>query len=292
MENAGGHGKRSAGIQSVLYPARDIIAGTVGGAAGVIVGQPLDTVRIRLQQQPTQGAGVRYHGILSSLRKIAAEEGVRGLFKGMLSPLSALSVTNAVLFGVNGAVRQLPGAEGENAVLVGLFGGAISGVVTSFITCPTELVKIRLQVARQDSLGSIRFAAAMFRAGGIRPFFQGMNATLIREVPGYAVYFGAYEGFKHLLGADDSNEMARLCLAGGLAGVTSWGSVYPLDYVKTHVQLERPTHPRFLQCARHIVRTEGFRPFFKGFLTTVLRAFPVNAATFVAYETVMERFER
>lgn len=61
-------------------------AGGAAGAAGVVAGQPLDTVRIRLQQ-PGHG----FSGALACLRATVAKEGPRALFRGLTYPLASVS---------------------------------------------------------------------------------------------------------------------------------------------------------------------------------------------------------
>lgn len=39
----------------------------------------------------------------------------------------------------------------------------------------------------------------MYKNGGICSFFNGMTPTLVREVPGYFCFFGAYEMSRYLL---------------------------------------------------------------------------------------------
>ena len=50
--------------------------------------------------------------------------------------------------------------------------------------------------------------------------------------------------------------------------------------------MQTAAHQSTLDCARHIYRTLGIRGFFRGFGPTMARAFPANAATFMAYEFV------
>lgn len=62
------------------------LAGGIAGAAGVLAGQPLDTVRIRLQQPgcPWASAG-------AALRATVAREGPAALFRGVTYPLATIS---------------------------------------------------------------------------------------------------------------------------------------------------------------------------------------------------------
>ncbi|MBM6385097.1 MAG: MC/SLC25 family protein [Paenibacillus sp.] len=54
--------------------AQDLIAGTVGGWAQVIVGQPLDTIKVRLQTQPSPPL---YKNATDCFRQLVKQEGVK-----------------------------------------------------------------------------------------------------------------------------------------------------------------------------------------------------------------------
>lgn len=53
--------------------AQDLIAGTVGGWAQVIVGQPLDTIKVRIQTQPTPAI---YKNATDCFQQLVRTEGV------------------------------------------------------------------------------------------------------------------------------------------------------------------------------------------------------------------------
>ena len=61
--------------------------GAGAGAVGVLAGQPLDVVRVRLQQPHSQMPGA-----LASLRAIVAAEGPGALFKGSFYPLTTIAL--------------------------------------------------------------------------------------------------------------------------------------------------------------------------------------------------------
>lgn len=62
-------------------------AGAGAGAVGVLAGQPLDVVRVRLQQ-PRSGQ----LGALASLRAVMAAEGAGALFRGSFYPLTTIAL--------------------------------------------------------------------------------------------------------------------------------------------------------------------------------------------------------
>jgi len=82
--------------------------------------------------------------------------------------------------------------------------------------------------------------------------------------------------------------------------IGGWCLSYPMDFVKSQIQAEPyqtktpwRKHPilmdgGFFDCFRYTVRQNGFRSLWRGFGPCVARAFPANAAGFVAYEWTMK----
>ena len=67
---------------------------------------------------------------------------------------------------------------------------------------------------------------------------------LIRDVPGFAIYFGSFEGMKKLFGVDvlgsyngltNGQVSFRKLIAGGFAGVITWTIAFPADTIKTKI---------------------------------------------------------
>ena len=136
---------------------------------------------------------------------------------------------------------------------------------------------------------------------------------------GYGFYFWSYELCKRALHttseADTSRQVAtKILLAGGIAGVVTWASIFPLDVIKTRVQTQpffpaatsrpteqsallqsrAPTKPAgrktSLQIARQAYATEGLAVFFRGLGICSVRAFIVNAVQWAVYEWMMRVF--
>ena len=59
---------------------KDIIAGFIAGWTQVIIMQPFEIVKIRLQTQSTQNP--YYNGMFDCFRKISKEEGMLSFYKG------------------------------------------------------------------------------------------------------------------------------------------------------------------------------------------------------------------
>ena len=99
----------------------------------------------------------------------------------------------------------------------------------------------------------------------------------------------------------------KVLLCGGLAGVVTWASIFPLDVIKTRVQTQflhappaqheqslllptetQRTRLSSIEIARLAYRTEGMGVFFRGLGICSVRAFVVNAVQWAVYEWMMK----
>lgn len=122
--------------------------------------------------------------------------------------------------------------------------------------------------------------------------------------------FWSYEWAKQSIisPSDTEHQTAlKIMLCGGLAGIVTWASVFPLDVIKTRVQTQLPRghsypnsaeHQSLLrpesgkrlttfEVARHAYQTEGAKVFFRGLGVCSVRAFIVNAVQWAVYEWMM-----
>lgn len=285
--------------------AKDLTAGTVGGAAQLIVGHPFDTIKVKLQSQPTPlpGQPPKFTGAIDAVKQTLAAEGPRGLYKGMGAPLATVAALNAVLFTVRGQMESLLRSDPGLPLTINqqVVCGAGAGIAVSFLACPTELIKCRLQA--QSALagagsatlavkygGPMDVARHVLSEAGVRGLFKGLVPTLAREVPGNAAMFGVYEAVKqYIAGGKDTSTLGRgsLIMAGGIAGASFWMFVYPTDVVKSVLQVDDYKKPKFsgsIDAFRKTLASEGVKGLYKGFGPAMARSVPANAACFLAYE--------
>ncbi|KAI9226092.1 MAG: mitochondrial carrier domain-containing protein [Piptocephalis tieghemiana] len=273
---------------------KEFIAGTMGGWAQVVVGHPFDTLKVMLQ---TQGPSGKFHGSMDCLRYMVKTDGPQALYRGMNSPLMGIGICNSVLFTANGYFRRLLTPEGSKEPLSlqkMMMAGALSGSIMAFVNCPVELLKVKLQVqgnatgaAATAYRGVLDCAAKTYASYGFKGLYRGLTITLIRDTPSFAAYFGCYEGLKMLMAKNKEGELGALELltAGGFAGIAAWLVCFPQDVIKSRMQ-SNPSYGSTLECVRSLLQQNGtnVRAYFKGFGPTMARAFPGNAATFLAYE--------
>jgi hypothetical protein len=276
---------------------KDLVAGSVGGAAGIIAGQPLDVAKVR-QQMASPGSLEARLSVVGVMLHVVRSEGPLALLKGVVPPVASQGAFTALSFaGFNASLLFLQGGEkvpvDKAAKSHQYIAGCVGGALTTIVTTPCELIKLNLQVdhARQTTANTVggvrRIVTQRLVSGGPLGLYKGWAVTLLRDTPTTGLYFLIYYQLKALLLQRDTSRTVSELFAGGVAGVLSWGSVIPVDVVKTRVQTDQErVYRSALHCARTIHAQEGIQGLFKGAKPLLLRAFPVNAITFFAYERV------
>ncbi|XP_036673412.1 solute carrier family 25 member 45 isoform X1 [Drosophila suzukii] len=290
----------------------DFVAGCFGGACGVLVAHPLDTIKV--WQQASNSS------VVTAIQQIySRNNGVNGFYRGMFFPFISTGAINSLLFGIYGNhLRQLRKVchsdyQREQLEYHNMFlAGSVAGFVQSFIACPMELIKVRLQTATyyNDYLyGQRRTAFGTFKrilkTDGISGLYRGLLPMMCRDVLPYGIYMLAYrQGIDYMDRRDfvrrrrsqsdgSSVNILVTTLAGAWAGVISWVCVIPFDVVKTLMQADENHRYRgIFHCVKVQYRAYGWRSIFRGSWMLVARAVPFNAATFLGYEYTLEWCQR
>ena len=169
--------------------------------------------------------------------------------RGAAAPAIAYGGLNALLFVTyNQTLKTLNPRISDPSKLAGLdlskiwLAGAVGGSASWVISSPSELIKCRAQLASGDNgASSYRVLREVWQSEGIRGFYLGGVTTCLRDSVGYGFYFWSYELSKRLLLSRQADPFVApsnvdVLVSGGIAGVITWCSIYPLDVIKTRMQ--------------------------------------------------------
>ncbi|KAI9932714.1 hypothetical protein ASPWEDRAFT_33637 [Aspergillus wentii DTO 134E9] len=288
--------------------ASDFWAGYLSGAIGIIIGNPLDVVKVQLQAGHTQE--VIATSTRSSFNRF---ERTSSLVRGAAAPISGYGALNAILFVaynrslmlLDGSVVDPTNPQGVSLSKIWL-AGAAGGLASWTISSPTEFIKCRTQLDTRQGVSSWAVAKDIVRNKGWRGLYFGGAITSARDAIGYGFYFWSYEYSKRLMASenDEAHQSAmKVLLCGGIAGVATWASVFPLDVIKTRLQAQTIGTPEAQQLllsqsirqplssfrlARQAYRNEGLSVFYRGLGVCSIRAFIVNAVQWATYEWLMK----
>ncbi|XP_049557043.1 mitochondrial ornithine transporter 1 isoform X2 [Orcinus orca] len=247
-----------------IQAAIDLTAGAAGGTACVLTGQPFDTMKVKMQTFPDL-----YRGLTDCCLKTYSQVGFRGFYKGTSPALIANIAENSVLFMCYGFCQQV--------------------------------VRKVVGLEKQAKLSTVwSVVKSILRKDGPLGFYHGLSSTLLREVPGYFFFFGGYELSRSFFASGRSKDElgpVPLMLSGGFGGICLWLAVYPVDCIKSRIQVLSMSGKQagFIGTFISIVKNEGITALYSGLKPTMIRAFPANGALFLAYEysrkLMMSQFE-
>jgi hypothetical protein len=349
VDTTGHHGEPAAKTWRSIVKAP--LIGCLCGSLGRLIDYPLDTIKVRLQtaslerlqanlRARAQGLAVAPNLSASSaqlespwqcLRNTVSREGVRGLYRGCITPCMGAAVEDSISFGVFHTVARLIGtppahrggaARPEDLPLAKVFvSGSCGGMATALIATPLELIKCRLQsdrVSRGEGGAAPRYKGPLdclvqsVRAEGVRVLYRGLSATLAREGLGTGVWFTTYEMSLRSMApncARDDVPTPIVLLSGAFSGVMLNAVPYPFDTVKSVLQTLQGgeagggggggggargfTPPRgIVDAFKLIVEAEGVAGLYRGITPALLRAMPANAAVFLSVSASSSRCRR
>lgn len=280
----------------------DFLGGSLGGVALVYVGQPLDTVKVKMQTFPAM-----YKGMANCFLRTLRTDGItRGLYAGTIPAVAANVAENSVLFAAYGgcqkAIAYFLGVQSVKEL--SSFSNACAGFFAAFFSsltlCPTELIKCKLQAMKEveqmqtiankstrPHIGPWNLTRQIFKEQGIRGLFVGLSSTIAREMPGYFFFFGGYEATRELLTTKgqkrDDIGWQKTMVAGAVGGGMLWLAIFPADVVKSRIQVQNLKTPALI-VFKDIVRQEGIGSLYNGLTPTLIRTIPATATLFITVE--------
>jgi solute carrier family 25 protein 44 len=252
---------------------------------------PLTVLKTRMQAATTP---MSYSEAVTQVRATA---GWRGFFAGLtpslIGALPARSGYIAALEAVRPRARAMCEAAGADVVTAASISNAAAGfaaVLAAQLTyCPTDVVTQRLMVA-DPAKGET--AASVFRsivASGWTGLYRGLGVSLVTYLPGGSVWWGAYGGARAFVARQpDAKRLpgqVEQTLAAVWAAFCTVSVTSPLDMIKTRTQLATgAAPPPILHTASKLIRDEGVKGLYRGFLPRWAHASLWGGAVIALYE--------
>ncbi|XP_076606593.1 brain mitochondrial carrier protein 1 isoform X1 [Chaetodon auriga] len=268
-----------------------------GGMASIVAEFgtfPIDLTKTRLQVQgQSQYTEVRYRGMFHALFRIGKEEGIRALYSGISPALLRQASYGTIKIGTYNSLKRLFVSRPEDETMViNVFCGVVSGVLSSSLANPTDVLKIRMQAQGSLLQGSMMSNFInIYQTEGTRGLWRGVIPTAQRAAIVVGVELPVYDiTKKHLL---RSGLMGDTILAHfissftcGLAGALASN---PVDVVRTRMMNQRvlsggPMYKGTLDGVMQTWKNEGFFALYKGFWPNWLRLGPWNIIFFITFE--------
>ena len=150
------HPRPNNRTQVLLY---NFLPGSLAGATSVIFTYPFEVARTRLALQTHS----RYYlGIVHAFRTLFKEEGLAGLFRGLVPTLQGIVIYSGVSFCIYFSSKEIFGHKniGQHFLF-----GAAAGIIGQFVSYPFDVIRKRMQakgfVEKVSNFQSTNSSAAM-----------------------------------------------------------------------------------------------------------------------------------
>lgn len=249
----------------------NFIAGFAYGTTTVIVGQPLDTIKTRMQ---AMNSNQHSSSALRTASAIFQTEGIRGLYRGGAPLILGGALIRSAQFGVYessiAAIRHRFGATAAANRILGVFdwqvvvAGLAGGIGRGLVEGPFEFIKTRRQVDV---------------AWNIKEVFKGSGATIFRN----SFLFSSF-----MIYIDLSKQLVSGGLGsfwtGAICSNLAWLTIWPLDVVKSQVQSGNYRDKSFVQL---LVGNFKSGLVYRGLLPGLVRSFVANGCSMVVYNKIL-----
>jgi solute carrier family 25 aspartate/glutamate transporter 12/13 len=194
---------------SIHFPL-EVLSGAGAGFSQVIVTNPLEITKIRLQMQgEAQRLAIMSGKVPPPLKPalaIVKELGLVGMYKGASACFLRDIPFSAIYFPAYATAKAQLSATNENGETKAidlLLAGAAAGVPAAALTTPADVIKTRLQVVARDGEAAYKgipdCAADIFKKEGFSAFFKGAAMRVFRSSPQFGITLLAYESLNNLL---------------------------------------------------------------------------------------------
>ncbi|XP_021865213.1 uncharacterized protein [Spinacia oleracea] len=178
-----------------------LVAGGFAGSFATALTNPTEVLKVRLQMN----SGIKV-GAISQLRKIASEEGITALWKGVGPAMArAASLTASQLATYDESKRALSRwSFVEEGFSLHLMSSTIAGVASTLLTAPIDMIKTRLMLQRESSGGNYKngfhCAYQVMRTEGPLALYKGGFTIFARLGPQTTITFILCEKLRELSG--------------------------------------------------------------------------------------------
>jgi solute carrier family 25 (adenine nucleotide translocator) protein 4/5/6/31 len=172
----------------------NLASGGAAGATSLLFVYSLDYARTRLANdaKASKGGGDRqFNGLVDVYRKTLASDGIAGLYRGFGPSVLGIVVYRGLYFGMYDSIKPvlLVGPLEGNFLASFLLGwGVTTGA--GIASYPLDTIRRRMMMTSGEAVkykGSMDAARQIFAAEGIRSFFKGAGANILRGVAGAGV---------------------------------------------------------------------------------------------------------
>ena len=232
-------------------------SGGIGGIAAKTAIAPLERIKIIFQVSDNK---FTYKYSLIEAKNIKSTEGFLGFFRGLLPTLMRIYPYAALQFALYDHMKLSLVTDNKSSAQYKYqvaFCGAVSGLGSSFIFYPLEVIKTRMSIKELSSHSMLKISRNTIKSEGLSGLYKGCLPAFMGIIVYKGFGFTCFESIKNyltLLGEASQyqgfikNQHQINWISGALGGTMGQVMSYPLDVVKKKMMVisERQIQRSFL----------------------------------------------
>lgn len=183
-----------AGVQML---AVRIAAGVSTGTLAILVAQPTDVVKVRMQ---AAGRNQQYKGVIDAYMSIGRQEGFKsGLYRGTCPNIARNCIINVGETVVYDACKDylISANLMADGIQCHLASAVVAGITATLVASPVDVVKTRFMNSQRGVYrGALHCAVSTAKREGFLAFYKGFNASCLRLVSWNIALWLSYEQLK------------------------------------------------------------------------------------------------
>lgn len=186
-------------LNTRTHPELNLVAyGTAGCVATLLhdgVMNPAEVVKQRLQMYNSP-----YRDVVTCIKNIYKTEGAHAFYRSYTTQL-AMNVPFQMIHFITYEVTQVfTNPEHVYNPMAHMVSGALAGAIAAAATTPLDVCKTLLNTqSGVHAQGMIDAFRKVYRYGGVRGYFRGLNARVLYQMPATTICWSTYEFFKYVL---------------------------------------------------------------------------------------------
>lgn len=157
---------------------------------------PAEVVKQRMQMSNSP-----YKTVMSCIMRVHKTEGLGAFYRSYTTQLTMNVPFQSIHFMVYEFMQKLTNKEGHYNPPAHVISGAIAGAFAAAVTTPLDVCKTLLNTQQVGATnGLVQAVKKVYRIGGAKAYFRGMQARVWYQMPSTAICWSTYEFFKYLLG--------------------------------------------------------------------------------------------
>ncbi|CAD8200781.1 unnamed protein product [Paramecium octaurelia] len=262
---------------------QNFLIGGVSAACSKTAFAPFERVKLLLQTQDAiqkvqNGQTKRYNGILDCFSRISKEEGLSAFWRGNFANIIRFFPAQALSFALKDTYKYMFNQYDQKKQPIRFFisniaAGSAAGATSLLLVYPLDFARTRLAVdigkqADRQFTGLTDCLTKIYRLDGFIGLYRGFGVTVFGVMVYRAIYFGAYDTALKMF--NHQNHIFYLFLLAQFVACTASILSYPLDTIRRRMMMQSGRvdvlYGNSFDCCFKIIKNEGMRGFFKGFL--------------------------